>query len=185
MLISTELRNGTVFRYQGETWIVKKYDFIKTGRGSGTVKVKVMSLTTGSIVIKGFNINQKFEEASIEKKSSIYMYSDDQDIYLMDAHSFEQFSMPKSLAPETPLLFREGEKFVTVFLDEKPISLEYPKTVCLKVISEGGNAKGDSSSKTTKDAKLETGLSIKVPLFIKTGDTIKINTEDLTYIERA
>lgn len=184
MLNSTDLRNGTVFNFQGKDWVVLNYEFIKTGRGSGTVKVKVKDLISGSIVLKGFNMNQKFDESSVEKKTALYTYADENSFYFMDASSFEEFCITKDAAPHLDKLFKEGDKMIVVYLNNLPISVDYPKTVTQEIDYEGGSAKGNSSSRPTKEAVTVTGLKLQVPLFVKKGDIIKIDSDNLTYLER-
>lgn len=184
MLLSTDLRNGTVFKYEGKTWVVLKYEFVKMGRGSGTVKLKARDLVGNSIVEKGFSQNTKFEEALVEKRSGQYLYSDDDFAYFMDNASFEQHQFPKSDVDDMLKYVLEGGKVVIVYLDEKPITIEIPKSVTLKVVYTEPAVRGDSSNNPMKTAKLESGLEIQVPLFINNGDVLKINTESGTYSER-
>lgn len=184
MLLSTDLRNGVVFKYEGKTWIVLKYEFVKMGRGSGTVKIKARDLVGNSIVEKGFSQNTKFEEASVEKRSAQYLYSDDDFAYFMDVESFEQHQLPKDGIKEQLNYVIEGGKVVMVYLDGTPITLEIPKSVTLKVVYSEPAVKGDSSNNPTKRAKLESGLEILVPLFINSGDIVKVNTESGSYSER-
>lgn len=184
MLSSNELRNGTVFKYEGKTWIVLKYSFTKTGRGSGTVKVKARDLMSNAIVEKGFNLNQKFEEASVEKKSGQYMYNDGDQAYFMDNDTFDQYSFPVESVVDSLNYVIEGGKVVVVYLDGNPIGVEIPKSVNLKVVYTEPAVKGDTSNNPMKRAKLETGHEINVPMFVKVGDVIKINTETDSYSER-
>lgn len=184
MLLSTDLRNGVVFKYEGKTWVVLKYEFVKTGRGSGTVKLKARDLVSNSIVEKGFSQNTKFEEASVEKRSGQYLYSDEDYAYFMDNETFEQHMLPKSSVEEIIKYIIESGKVIIVYLDDKPITIEIPKTVTLKVVYTEPAVRGDSSNNPMKMAKMESGLEIQVPLFINIGDVLKINTENSTYSER-
>lgn len=184
MLSSNELRNGTVFNYEGKTWVVLNYSFTKTGRGSGTVKVKAKDIVSGSIVEKGFNLQQKFEEASVEKRSGQYMYNDGSDAYFMDNNNFEQFSFPVSTVQDVLKFIIEGGKIVIIFLDDKPIGVEIPKSVNLKVVYTEPAVKGDTSNNPMKVARVETGYEVQVPMFIQNDNTIKVNTEDGKYSER-
>ncbi|MCX7883414.1 MAG: elongation factor P, partial [Brevinematales bacterium] len=93
MLFATDLRNGVVFKYEGKVWVVLKFEFIKMGRGSGTVKVKAKDILSGSIVEKGFSQQMKFEEAQVEKRSAQYMYKDSSFCYFMDTVTFDQFAL--------------------------------------------------------------------------------------------
>jgi elongation factor P len=184
MLSSTDLRNGTVFKYEGKTWVVLRYEFIKMGRGSGTVKVKAKDILSGAIVERGFNLNQKFEEANIVRRTGQYMYKDEKDAYFMDNENFEQYSFPTKDVEETLNYITEGGKVVIVYLEDNPITIEIPKSVNLEVIYTEPAIKGDTSNNPMKMARLETGYEINVPMFIKVGDVVKVNTENGSYSER-
>ncbi len=184
MLLSTDLRNGIVFKYEGKTWVVIKYEFVKMGRGSGTVKIKARDLVSGSIVERGFSQNTKFEEASVEKRSAQYLYNDGDFAYFMDNESFEQFQLPYDQLHEMLQYIIDSGKVILVYLDEKPITIEIPKSVNLKVTYTEPAIKGDTSNNPMKRAKLESGVEIGVPLFVNIGDLVKVNTEDGTYSER-
>lgn len=184
MLLSTDLRNGVVFKYEGKTWVVLRYGFVKMGRGSGTVKIKAKDLVTGSIVERGFSQNTKFEEASVEKRSAQYLYNDGDFAYFMDNESFEQYQLDFESVEDSLQYVVESGKVVLVYLDEKPIAVEIPKSVNLKVVYTEPAVKGDTSNSPMKKAKLETGVEVEVPLFVNIGDTVKVNTEDGTYSER-
>jgi elongation factor P len=184
MLLSTDLRNGVVFKYEGKSWVVLKYEFVKMGRGSGTVKIKARDLVNNSIVERGFSQNTKFEEASVEKRSGQYLYADDDFAYFMDNTSFEQVQLAKEGVEDSLGYILEGGKVVIVYLDDQAISIEIPKSVNLKVVYTEPAVKGDSSNNPMKMAELESGLKIQVPLFINTGDLVKVNTESGTYSER-
>jgi len=184
MLLSTDLRNGVVFKYEGKTWMVIKYEFVKTGRGSGTVKVKAKDLISNSIVERGFSQNTKFEEAFVEKRSAQYLYADEDYAYFMDNESFEQHPLPKDSVEDTLKYVVETGKVVIVYLDGKPITIEIPKSVTLKVVYTEPAVKGDTSNNPMKMAQLESGVEIQVPLFINIGDVIKVNTDSGSYTER-
>ncbi len=184
MLFSTDLRNGVVFKYEGKTWVVLKYEFVKMGRGSGTVKIKAKDIVSGSIVEKGFSQQMKFEEASVEKRSAQYLYHDDDLAYFMDNQSFEQISLDYETVKDMLQYVVEGSKVIVVYLDSKPITIEIPKSVHLKVVYTEPAVKGDTSNNPMKKAKLETGVEINVPLFVDIGDTIKVNTDTGEYTER-
>lgn len=184
MLTANELRNGTVYKHENKTWIVLNYEFTKTGRGSGTVKVKSKDIINGAIVEKGFNLNQKFEEGEIEKKTSQFLYRNEDELFFMDSQSYDQFSIPAENSNNLEDFILEGEKVIAVFLDETPISIELPKTVNLKVVYAEDSVKGDTSNNPTKMVELETGLKIQAPMFIKQGEIIKVKTEDKSYSER-
>ncbi len=184
MLSATELRKGVVFKNEGKTWIVLKYEFNKTGRGAGTVKIKAKDIINQAIVEKGFNLNQKFEEASVERKSAQYLYADEDNGYFMDNESFEQYTIAAENVEDVKKYIIEGGKVVLMYLDEIPISAELPKSVNLKVEYTEPAVKGDTSNNPMKMAQLETGLQIQVPMFVKNGDIVKVSTETGEYSER-
>lgn len=184
MLLASDLRNGVVFKYEGKTWIVLKYELNKTGRGSATYKIKAKDLLGNSIVERGFSQNTSFEEATVERRSAQYLYSDEDYSYFMDNTSFEQVMLPKDNLEESLKFILEGGKVIVVYLDEKPITIEVPKSVTLKVTYTEPAVKGDTSNNPMKVAELESGAKIMVPLFINVGDNIKVNTENNTYSER-
>lgn len=184
MLLATELRNGVVFKYEGKTWVVIKFEFVKMGRGSGTVKIKARDLVSGSIVEKGFSQNTKFDEATVERRSAQYLYSDSDYAYFMDNESFEQHQFDLDSVSEMLQYIVESGKVIIVYLDEKPITIEIPKSVNLKVIYAEPAVKGDSSNNPMKKAKLESGVEINVPLFVNIGDVVKVNTDTGEYSER-
>jgi elongation factor P len=184
MLLSTDLRNGVVFKYEGKTWVVLRYEFVKMGRGSGTVKIKARDLVGNAIVERGFSQNTKFDEATVEKRSGQYLYADDDFSYFMDNESFEQIQFTNESVEDQLKYVLEGGKVIIVYLDDVAISIEIAKSVNLRVVYAEPAIKGDSSNNPTKMAELETGLKIHVPLFINTGDLVKVNTEEGTYSER-
>lgn len=184
MLSANELRAGVVFKYEGKTWVVLKYNFIKMGRQSGSVKIKARDLMTNAIVEKGFNLNMKFEEASVEKKSGQYLYSDSEYAYFMDNETFDQIQLPLDIVEDLLRFIPEGNKVILVYLDGRPITIEIPKSVSLKVIYTEPAVKGDTSNSPMKKAKLETNAEILVPLFVNIGDIVKVNTETGEYSER-
>jgi len=184
MLTANELRVGVVFKYEGKTWVVLKYSFMKMGRQSGNVKIKARDLMSNATVEKGFSLNMKFEEALVEKKSAQYLYSDSDYAYFMDNETFEQFQLPVDGVEELLRFILEGSKVILVYLDERPITIEIPKSVNLKVIYTEPAVKGDTSNNPMKKAKLESNAEIYVPLFVNIGDLVKVNTETGEYSER-
>ena len=184
ILTSNELRNGKVFMMDGAPWVVIKFDHIKMGRGGATNKVKAKNLKTGAIIEKGFTTNVKFEEADVAKTSAQYLYVDTENAYFMNPESFEQYEVSLELCKDDILYLKEGDKVVLVMLDESPISLELPKTVEHKIVYTEDAIRGNTSGNAMKFAETETGLRIKVPIFVKNGETVKISTENGEYSER-
>lgn len=180
----TELRSGTAFKDSQGIWEVVSYRHTKMARGSATIRVKVENLRTGAIIEKTFTSGQKVEEALIVKKKGQYLYSDKETIVFMDSNTFEQFSLPNKVVAEKGKFLKEGETYELSVVDDEVLGVEIPKLIVLSVSETGPGVKGDSVSSVTKDAVLENGLKVKVPLFISIGDKLKIDTRNGEYVER-
>jgi len=184
MISVTDLRSGAVFEEQGQIYQVLSYEHIKMGRGSATIKVKVKNIKTGSTTEKGFMNGAKVAQIAIIKKQLQFLYKDADTVYFMDPESFEQTSIPLKNLPDHRF-FREGDTYSVNFLEGEPLLVSLPPKMDYKVIETGPSTKGNSAVNVFKDATLENGIKTKVPLFIKTGDMIKIDTRDGVYTEKA
>jgi len=185
MLNATDLKNGTTFLSGGAPFKVIKYSLVKMGRGGATVKVNAKNLITGTVEDKSFSSNIKVEEVSTKKRKLQFLYKDGENAVFMDPDSYEQVEIPVKVVKDELLYIKEGESIDILFWDEKPLSCEIAPKVVLKVINTVPGVKGNSASNVYKDALLENGLSVKVPLFIKKGEDIRIDTRDGSYVERA
>lgn len=185
MINVTELRAGTVFEDQGVYLLVLNYEHIKMGRGSGTIKVKVRNLANGSTVEKSFITGARVQEASLERNKVQYLYKDAAGYHFMDASTYEQFDVPEKIVGSDGPFLKEGMDILLFTIDNKPIYIEIPKIVDYKVVQTGGSARGNSVGATQKEAILENGLKVKVPLFINNNEVIRIDTRDASYVERA
>src|SRR5581483_10579428 len=184
MISVTELRAGTVFEESGQLFQVLSYEHIKMGRGSANIKVKVRNIRSGSTYERSF-INGAFvEPATLEKREFQYLYKDSESAYFMNPSNFEQISIPLKNIPGYEFL-KEGETTTIQLFDEEPLSLVLPPKVTIKVAETAPGVRGDSASNVTKDAELENGMHIKVPLFISAGDSVIVDTRDGTYTKRA
>lgn len=184
MISVTELRNGTVFEDSGQIFQVLSYEHIKMGRGSANIKVKVKNLKTGSTTEKSFISGAKVNNLQVIKKDLQFLYEDSSYCYFMDPVTFEQTSMPISSADGHEYL-AEGENFNISFLRQEAFALNLPPKMEYKVIETVPGVKGNSATNVYKDAVLENGIKIKVPLFIKEGDRVKIDTRTAQYSEKA
>ena len=181
---SNDLKEGVIFADSGSTYLVIKYSHIKKGRGQATIKVKVKNIETGSITILSYSNEQRVEAADVEKRTVQYLYSDEKDVYFMNNEDYSQFAIPLENIEKELLFLKEGQKVVTMFLDGNPISIELPKSVELEVKDTSDAVSGNTSSGAMKDAIVETGYRVQVPLFIKQGDLLKINTDSGDYVSR-
>lgn len=185
MINSTDLKNGTTFLHSGMPYRVVKYNFIKMGRGGATVRVNVRNLETGSIEEKTFSSNVKVDEVNTSKRDLQYLYHDEDTSFFMDQNNFDQIEVPvETIADELPFI-KEGQNVTILFWDSKPLSVEIPPKVTMQIIDTPPGVKGNSSSNVFKQATLENGLKVKVPLFINNGEKIVVDTRTKEYVERA
>lgn len=185
MINATELRAGIVFVDQGQYWLVLTYEHIKMGRGSGTIKVKVKNLVTGANVEKSFITGARVQEAALDRNKVQFLYKDGSGYHFMDTATYEQFELPERLIAYDGQFLKEGLEIQLFSVDGKPMYIDLPKILDYKVVQTGGSAKGNSVGATQKEAVLENGLIVKVPLFINNGEVIRIDTRDASYVERA
>lgn len=185
MISVTELRSGTVFEDHGEYFLVLSYEHIKMGRGSGTVKVKVKSLASGATVERSFITGARVSEAALERKKVQYLYKDAGGYHFMDNASYEQFSLLERLVGDFAPYLKEGMEITLFAVGDQPMYIELPKIVEYKVAQTGGTARGNTVGAAQKDAVLENGLVVKVPLFINTDEIIRVDTRTGDYVERA
>ena len=182
---ATALRAGTAFLYEGKPFKVVKYTLIKMGRGGATVRVNCINIESGANIEHAFSSNLSFEKINLSKKKLQYLYKDAKNAFFMDPISYDQIEIPLSIIDSEIIYFKEGEEVDMLFWDEKPMSCELPPKITLEVIDCDPGVKGNSASNFLKSAKLENGLLTKVPLFIKIGEKIRIDTRSGEYVERA
>lgn len=185
MISVTDLRSGTIFEDNGQIFQVLSYKHIKLGRGSATIKVKVKNIKTGACTEKGFINGAKVNDLQITKKQMQYLYKNEDSAYFMDTVTFEQKEIPLKIIKYERQFLKIGETYSISFLREEPLSILLPPKMELKVINAAPGVKGNSATNIYKDAVLENGIKTKVPLFIKTGDSIRIDTRTGEYTEKA
>ncbi len=180
----TDLKKGTLFQWEGEPFRVVEYKQKVMGRGGSIVNVRIKSLLDGKVLEKTFKGNETLDSADVTTQPVQYLYNDGNNFFFMNEKTFDQFEVPATLVGEDAGYIKEGDQVQLQFFNGRPISLELPKNVPLKVTYAEGAVKGDTTSSITKDAKLETGISVKVPAFIKQGDVVSVDTATGAYRER-
>ncbi len=180
----TNLKKGTLFQWEGEPFRVVDYKQKVMGRGGSIVNVRIKSLLDGKVLEKTFKGNEQLDSADVTNQTVQYLYSDSTTFFFMNEESFEQFEVPADLLSDNAGYLKEGDRVQLQFFDDRPINVELSKNVPLKVTYTEDAVKGDTSSSITKDATLETGITIKVPAFIKQGDVISVDTATGAYRER-
>ncbi|QQS17573.1 elongation factor P [Candidatus Saccharibacteria bacterium] len=184
MYSPTDLKKGAVIQLDGQPYKVIEYSQKVMGRGGSIVNVKIKNLITGAVLPKTYKGQDKIERAEVTNQTAQYLYSDGTDLFFMNPTSFEQFQLPIAEAEDVPKYILEGGEVQPQFFDSRVINVELPTTVSLTVTYTENVVKGDTTSSVQKDAKLETGITVKVPSFIKTDDVLKVDTRDGSYVER-
>jgi elongation factor P len=184
MISVNDLRAGAIYDDSGNLLLVLSFEHIKMGRGSATIKVKVKNLRTGSISEKSFINGQKVQDIQVVKKEMQYLYQDTESVYFMHPETFEQVAIPLKIIPEAVYL-KEGQSYPISFTGDEALSLMMTPKVELTVTETPPGVRGNSTSNVFKDAVLENGLTVKVPLFIDVGDKIRVDTRTGEYTERA
>lgn len=184
MLAITELKKGTIFELDNVPYKVLEYQQKVMGRGGSIVNVRIKSLIDGRVLDKTFKGSEQLERADVSTENFQYLYADGGQYHFMNTKSYEQLSANSELLGDQAVYLKEGDELKAQIFRGQIVSVELPKNVYLKVEYAEGAVKGDTSSAVTKEAKLETGLVVKVPAFIKTGDIISVDTTTGAYRER-
>jgi len=184
MILAGDFRNGVTFEYDNNIFQVIEFQHVKPGKGAAFVRTKMKNIVSGATVERTFNPNDKMPKAIIERKDMQYLYSDDDLYYFMDVQSFEQIPISKETIGNTLALVKENEVVRILSHNGKVFGIEPPTFVELEVIETDPGFKGDTTNGATKPATVETGFVIKVPLFVNTGDIIRIDTRSNDYMER-
>jgi elongation factor P len=186
MATTADFRNGLCIEHNNDLFVITQFQHVKPGKGSAFVRTKLKSLTTGKVIDFTFNAGVKITIARIERRPYQFLYNDDLGFHFMHSETFEQITLQKDLLESDDLL-KEGQVVELTFHadTETPISVDLPPFVEMEITYTEPGVRGDtSSSSSLKPATIETGAQINVPLFINTGDRIKIDTRTRSYAER-
>lgn len=184
MIGGSELRKGITIELDGEVYQVLDYHHLKLGRGSAQVRLKLRDIHAGHTIERTFQSSEKFVRARLDYRSMQYLYNDGDLYYFMDEESFEQIPLSATQLGDGLNYLKEGMSLEVLSYKGKLVGVELPTAVELQVIETGPSFKGDTATTGNKPAKLETGITIQVPMFINTGDIIKVDTRSGSYLER-
>lgn len=185
MISANELRKGTTFEWEGDVYQIVDFQHVKPGKGAAFVRAKIKSVLSGGTRDLTFNPNDKFQEARIDTKDMQYLYSDGELYYFMDPESYEQIPLELDIVEDAMVYLKENDTATVKFLQGKPFQVTAPNFVELEVVETEPGVRGDTATGATKPAKLETGATINVPLFINNGDIVKVDTRTNDYLSRA
>ena len=180
----TELKKGVVIQIDGKPFRVIDYSQKVVGRGGSIVNVRIKNLIDGAVIPKTFKGQERIDAAEVSNQTVQYLYNDGTNFFFMDPTTFEQFELPTDIVDDAAGYLKEGDTLTLQFFDGRVINIDLPKNVYLEVTYAEDVVKGDTTSSVLKDATLETGLTVKVPAFIKIGDVISVDTLTGEYRER-
>ncbi|MGZ3495952.1 MAG: elongation factor P [Vulcanimicrobiaceae bacterium] len=184
MISSNDFRNGVTIVIDGHLWTVIEFLHVKPGKGSAFVRTRLKNVRTGATVERTFRAGEKLERATVDNRQMSMLYNDDDGYHLMDSETFENVTIQRDLIGDPADFLKDGMVVDVQFHDGVPIGIDLPAHVELRVDETDPGFKGDTATGTTKPAKLETGATVNVPLFVNPGDTIRIDTRDRRYIGR-
>lgn len=183
MISTSDFKNGMTILYDGQLYKILYFQHVKPGKGGAFVRTKLKDLGSGATIDKTFKAGEKMEQAILETKKMQYLYKDEY-YNFMDTETYEQIQLNDKLLEDQKDYLMENMELYVVFYKGKPISIELPIAIESKVVKTEPGLKGDTVSSSFKPAVIETGAKIMVPLFINTGDVIKIDTRTGEYITR-
>ena len=185
MLSINDLKLGTKIIFNNQPHQVIYTEHSKLGRGGSILRTKIKNLVSDTVIDKTFAGNEKIEEAELETKKAQFLYKADNQYFFMDSATFEQFELTDNQIGNSGKFLKENTDVDILYFDDEPINIQLPIKITLSVTYTEPGYKGNTSSATTKPATLETGAQINVPLFVKDGDKIIVDTRTGEYVERA
>jgi len=185
MASTADFRNGSVIEFNNDLYTIVQFQHVKPGKGPAFVRTKLKSIKTGRVIDNTFSSGTKVNMARVERRPYQYLYKDDMGYYFMHLETFEQVHVQESLI-ENSVFLQEGQNVeVVVHADTETIlNVDIPQFVVMEITYSEPGLRGDTATNTLKQAKIQNGETIMVPLFVNTGDKIKIDTRDRTYVER-
>ena len=179
-----DIKNGMTIKYEGNIYQVVEFQHVKPGKGSAFVKTKLYNLVAGTTIEITFNAGIKMEKADVRKSQMSFLYAAGDNYVFMDLNTYDQIELPKSKIEEQIKFLKEGIEVESLNIEGEIVGISLPEKVSYKVISAPDAVKGNTTSSALKDATIETGYTLKVPLFIKEGEEIVITTRDGKYFSK-
>ncbi len=184
MISTAEFRNGARLELEGEPYYIVEFQHVKPGKGGAFVRTKLKSYKTGNILDRTFRSGERFQEPNLEEREMQFLYAAGSSYTFMDTESFEQFTYDKKELGDNADLLKENMIAKILVYEHQPIVVELPIFIELKVVDAEPGVRGDTASGGSKPAVVETGATIKVPLYLEVGEVIKIDTRTREYVER-
>jgi elongation factor P len=184
MIDVNDLRKGVTFELDGTLFKVLEYSHHKPGRGNATIRIRARNLKTGSNIEKTFQSGDRVQDARLDFHNVQFLYSDGDHFHFMDNETFEQPAIPADMIGDTAGFLKEGLECKLTFYQGAPLDIELPTSVDLKIQWAEVAVRGDTATGVTKKVRVETGLEVQVPQFVKEGDTIRVDTRTGEYVTR-
>ena len=184
MASTSDFKNGLVLNLEGQLWTITEFQHVKPGKGPAFVRTTLKNVMTGKVVDKTFNAGIKVETATVDKRDMTYLYNDGGSYVFMDSSTYEQVSITPEVVGDASHFLLENQDAIVAVHEELPLYVELPASVELLVEYTEPGLQGDRSTGGTKPAKLETGYTINVPLFLTTGEKVKVDTRTGDYLGR-
>lgn len=181
---TAQFKNGMCIVHEGKRWVIVEFQHVKPGKGGAFVRTKLKELESGRVVDYTFRAGEKFDDVRVETKKMQYLYSDGSAFHFMDNVSYEQIELDADFVGEAAKWLKESDEVEVLTADGEYMGVEAPMFVELEVTETDPGFKGDTVQGGTKPATLETGAVVQVPMFVNTGDRLKIDTRDGRYITR-
>jgi elongation factor P len=182
---TNDLKNGMVLDLDGQLWAVVQFQHVKPGKGGAFVRTTLKNVLSGKVVDRTFNAGTKVDTATVDKRGMSYLYREGDEFVFMDADTYEQVHVPAETIGEGAGYLLENTDVVVAVHEGTPLYVELPTSVELVIAQTDPGLQGDRSTGGTKPATLETGATIQVPLFVTTGEKVKVDTRDGRYLGRA
>ncbi|HHY61705.1 MAG TPA: elongation factor P [Armatimonadota bacterium] len=184
MISTNDFRTGLTIEWDGGVWTVVDFQHVKPGKGAAFVRAKLKNVITGAVIENTFRAGEKLPKAQIEYREMQFLYESGGQYFLMDQNTYDQISLSQDVLADAIQYLKENMIIGVQFYEGSPIGIELPNFVELEIVETDPGLRGDTASGGTKPAKLETGAVVQVPLFVQTGDKIRVDTRTNQYLER-
>jgi elongation factor P len=184
MIKAGQIEKGMALLIKNQPFIVVEREFVNPGKGSAFVRIKMKSPSTGQVLRETIKTQESVEDITVEDKDCQYLYNDGEMYYFMDNDTFDQFEIPMASFEDYQYLMKDGETYRVTMWESKPLNIVIPYKVVYEVAEAEDAIKGDTVNGASKTVVTETGLKVRVPIFIKKGEKILVNTETKEYLER-
>jgi elongation factor P len=180
----SDLKKNAKLQIDGQPWVVVDFQFVKPGKGQGLYKCKIKNMISGSVVDRTWRSGEKLEEADVESRTYQYLFATPEGFTFMDTSSYEQIELSKDAVGEDSRFLMDQQEVDILSFEGRPVGLTLPSHVVMEVTECEPGVKGDTATGATKGATVETGYTLQVPLFLKAGERIKVDTRTGSYVER-